>query len=258
QQLSQQHMPRPQRSPLSLQQLLPQSQHQAQAQSQLMAQHQHQQQQHQQQQQHRFYENGRYQYDAANRPATANLPMVHIPSPLGSGPLSVAYSQMPNSASSAVGVNIAGATVGSTVMPSISESNDTTIPFQQTSHTNSREELEWLQFNLRREELDFRKNVFAHEQGLESQRAILEAQRLEIQKREMELEARRVEMQRKQMDIQLESIKSLSTMLSQMVGQIGSFLGGVRLVPDGASNNISSSRRQNTEVTAADEGESLE
>ncbi|KAJ2502466.1 hypothetical protein GGI11_007718, partial [Coemansia sp. RSA 2049] len=89
----------------------------------------------------------------------------------------------------------------------------------------TREELEWLQFNLRREELEFRKSVFAQEQELETKRVRLEERRLDIKRHELELEGKRVDMQQRQVDLQLETMKSMSTMLSQMTKQMGNMLG---------------------------------
>ncbi|KAJ2335753.1 hypothetical protein GGH91_005410 [Coemansia sp. RSA 2671] len=88
----------------------------------------------------------------------------------------------------------------------------------------TREELEWLQFNLRREELEFRKTVFVHEQDLENKRMRIEENRLEVQKKEMDVEAKRIDMQTKQMELQMDSLRSLSGMLSQMVTQMGSLI----------------------------------
>ncbi|KAJ2481822.1 hypothetical protein EV174_003383 [Coemansia sp. RSA 2320] len=95
----------------------------------------------------------------------------------------------------------------------------------ETRHSEAiqgtREELEWLQFRLRREELEFRKMVFVHEQDLEAKRMRVEESRLDVQRREMDIEGRRIEMQAKQMDLQIESLKSMSAMLTQMVSQMG-------------------------------------
>ncbi|KAJ2770945.1 hypothetical protein IWQ57_002431 [Coemansia nantahalensis] len=84
----------------------------------------------------------------------------------------------------------------------------------------TREELEWLQFNLRREELEFRKAAFVREQDLEARRVRLEEQRLENQRRDAELEGERLAVSRRQMDLQVESLKALTTMLEHMVGHM--------------------------------------
>ncbi|KAJ2242322.1 hypothetical protein GGH97_003962, partial [Coemansia sp. RSA 475] len=128
------------------------------------------QQQQQQQLHQRMYENGtRYVFDATGRPTTATLPISHMPmhSP-------------------------ASATAPSNAHPRHSAHLPTTDTAQGT-----REELDWLQFNLRREELEFRKLMFVHDQELETKRMRLEEQRLENQRRETELESKRLDVQRK-------------------------------------------------------------
>ncbi|KAJ1860467.1 hypothetical protein LPJ73_001357 [Coemansia sp. RSA 2703] len=200
QQQQHQHAPRPQRSPMNIQhlQIPPSSQQQ---------QHQH--------QQYRLLENGRYSLDIGTRPATATLPLMPIPSPMGG------VNQVPSSAGHQA--TAAGGSVPVVREPQENNSNSGG-QVQAGMPTGSREELEWLQFNLRREELEFRKNAFAHEQEMETQRVRLESHRLEIQKREMELEAKRIETQQRQMDVQVESLRSLTTMLGQMVGQMGALI----------------------------------
>ncbi|KAJ2563601.1 hypothetical protein GGH12_002465 [Coemansia sp. RSA 1822] len=96
---------------------------------------------------------------------------------------------------------------------------NTTLP---DTTQGTREELDWLQFNLRREELEFRKLMFVHDQELETKRVKLEEQRLENQRRETELESKRLDVQRMQLDTQIESLKSVTSMLGQMVSQMGS------------------------------------
>ncbi|KAJ2079883.1 hypothetical protein GGI16_007696, partial [Coemansia sp. S142-1] len=126
--------------------------------------------------------------------------------------------QAPLSSSTPSGPNMA--------MPSIRESQQDAASAGQHSAAvlGTREELEWLQFNLRREELEFRKTVFVHEQDLENKRIRIEENRLEVQKREMDVEAKRIEMQTKQTELQMDSLRSLSGMLSQMVTQMSSLI----------------------------------
>ncbi|KAJ2656384.1 hypothetical protein IWW48_005061 [Coemansia sp. RSA 1200] len=203
------------------------------------------QQQQQQQQQQRYYENGlKYTYEASSRPSTATLPMMPIASPMGGG--SQAVPPQPTSASSAIPLQHYPQPVtpslpnNNTITNTTTTNNNTTTSggaFQDTnehSHARSvsisavqgtREELEWLQFNLRREELEFRKSVFAQEQELETKRVRLEERRLDIKRHELELEGKRVDMQQRQVDLQLETMKSMSTMLSQMTKQMGNMLG---------------------------------
>ncbi|KAJ1725115.1 hypothetical protein LPJ53_000678 [Coemansia erecta] len=196
----QQHASRLQRSPMNIQhlQILPSSQ---------QTQHQH--------QQYRLLENGRYSLDIGTRPATATLPLMPIPSPMGGV----------GQASSSAGPQAAAAGGAIPIIREPQEnSSNSGGQVQAGMPSGSREELEWLQFNLRREELEFRKNAFAHEQEMETQRVKFESHRLEIQKREMELEAKRIETQQRQMDVQVESLKSLTTMLGQMVSHMGALL----------------------------------
>ncbi|KAJ2413812.1 hypothetical protein H4218_000621 [Coemansia sp. IMI 209128] len=125
--------------------------------------------------------------------------------------------QAPLSSSTPQGANMA--------MPSIRETQDAPGAAQHSAAImGTREELEWLQFNLRREELEFRKTVFVHEQDLENKRMRIEENRLEVQKKEMDVEAKRIDMQTKQMELQMDSLRSLSGMLSQMVTQMGSLI----------------------------------
>ncbi|KAJ2499865.1 hypothetical protein GGH96_003208 [Coemansia sp. RSA 1972] len=182
--LQQQHR---QRSPLLLQQITLQ-----------------QQQQQQQQLHQRMYENGaRYMLDATGRPTTATLPISHMPMH------SPASATAPSMTSHARQRHLA--------LPNTSGPDTDTANVQGT-----REELDWLQFNLRREELEFRKLMFVHDQELETKRVRLEEQRLENQRRETELESKRLDVQRKQLDTQIESLKSVTSMLGQMVSQMGS------------------------------------
>ncbi|KAJ2736081.1 hypothetical protein IW152_001026 [Coemansia sp. BCRC 34962] len=125
--------------------------------------------------------------------------------------------QAPLSSSTPQGPNMA--------MSSIRESQDAQSAGQHSAAIlGTREELEWLQFNLRREELEFRKTVFVHEQDLENKRMQIEENRLEVQKKEMDVEAKRIDMQTKQMELQMDSLRSLSGMLSQMVTQMSSLI----------------------------------
>ncbi|KAJ2476817.1 hypothetical protein IWW47_006280 [Coemansia sp. RSA 2052] len=125
-------------------------------------------------------------------------------------------------------------------MPSIRETLDAPGAGQCSAAVlGTREELEWLQFNLRREELEFRKTVFVHEQDLETKRMRIEESRLEVQKREMDVEAKRIEMQTKQMDLQMNSLHSLTSMLSQMVAQMSSLI-------TAKSGSASKSRRRDS------------
>ncbi|KAJ1749440.1 hypothetical protein LPJ79_003708 [Coemansia sp. RSA 1821] len=184
------HYLHPQRSPLPLQQATMQLQ-----------------------QQQRMYENGaaRMMYDTAGRPSTATLPMMQM-----SMQSPVATSNGPMAA-------------GSMHPHHMPRPHPAQVPasMQETAETPSsgviqgtREELEWLQFNLRREELEFRKVVFAHDKSLEKKRLQLEEQRIENQRREMELEQKRLDVHKQQLDIQIESLKSLTTTLGQMVSQL--------------------------------------
>ncbi|KAJ2702559.1 hypothetical protein FB645_004255 [Coemansia sp. IMI 203386] len=245
QQQQQQHqhgVSRLQRSPMNIQQL------------QLPLQQQHQ--QHQQHQYHRLFDNGRYSLDSGTRPATATLPMMPIPSPMASTNMAqqqqqqLQYQQQQlNSAhgSHISSANLAATTPAAAGMPSIRESMDN-ISGQQAQHSgipsSAREELEWLQFNLRREELEFRKTVFSHEQDLESRRVRLESDRLEIQKKEMELEAKRIDAKQKEMDQHVESFKLMTSMLGQMVSQMGSLLTSV--TANHAASVSASARTQST------------
>ncbi|ORX66850.1 hypothetical protein DL89DRAFT_60827 [Linderina pennispora] len=83
-----------------------------------------------------------------------------------------------------------------------------------------REEIEWLQLNLRREELAFRKQALEQERVLEAQRVRLEERRLEMQAREADLESQRLLVQQKQMDVQVETLKGLTSMLHQTVASL--------------------------------------
>ncbi|KAJ2478242.1 hypothetical protein IWW56_003836 [Coemansia sp. RSA 2131] len=157
------------------------------------------QQQQQQQLHQRMYENGaRYMLDATGRPTTATLPMSHMPM----------HSPASASAQPSMSAHPRHLALPNTALP------DTT--------QGTREELDWLQFNLRREELEFRKLMFVHDQELETKRVKLEEQRLENQRRETELESKRLDVQRMQLDTQIESLKSVTSMLGQMVSQMGS------------------------------------
>ncbi|KAJ2747558.1 hypothetical protein GGI20_000383 [Coemansia sp. BCRC 34301] len=149
-------------------------------------------------------------------------PLASTQSPMGNGiggsatgpPVSM---QPPLSSSTPSAANVA--------MPSIRETLDAPGTGQHSAAVlGTREELEWLQFNLRREELEFRKTVFVHEKDLESKRMRIEETRLDVQKREMEVEAKRIEMQTKQMDLHMDSLRSLTSMLGQMVGQMSTLV----------------------------------
>ncbi|KAJ2816936.1 hypothetical protein GGI24_005569 [Coemansia furcata] len=165
----------------------------------------------------------------------------------GVQPLSSTQSQMSNGVGgSAAGLPISaqgplssGTPSGANMaMPSIRETMDGPGGGHNSpAILGTREELEWLQFNLRREELEFRKTVFVHEQDLESKRMRIEESRLEVQKREMDVEAKRIEMQTKQVELQMDSLRSLSSMLSQMVTQMSSLV---------ASKSSSKSRRRDS------------
>ncbi|KAJ1645886.1 hypothetical protein LPJ64_002593 [Coemansia asiatica] len=190
----------------------------------------------QQQPQNRLFENGRYSLDAGTRPATATLPMMPIHSPMASAGMAQQQQQLQQQIISAHGshipnVNLAATTPAAAGIPSIRESMDG-IGGQQTQQSGIpssgvREELEWLQFNLRREELEFRKTVFSHEQELENRRVKLESDRLEIQKKEMDLEARRIDAKQKELDQHVESFKLMTSLLGQMVSQMSSLLSSV-------------------------------
>ncbi|KAJ2453595.1 hypothetical protein EV183_002120 [Coemansia sp. RSA 2336] len=175
-----------------------------------------QQQQQQQQQQQRMYENGaaRMVYDAAGRPSTATLPMMQMsmqsPVATSNGPLAVSnmhQHHMPRSHPTPANMHEAAETPSSGAIQ------------------GTREELEWLQFNLRREELEFRKVVFTHDKSLEKKRLQLEEQRIEAQRQEMELEKKRLDVHKQQLDIQIESLKSLTATLVEAVSQISTALG---------------------------------
>ncbi|KAJ2818638.1 hypothetical protein IWW50_005746, partial [Coemansia erecta] len=199
-QLTPQHQQQPHRSPLQLQQI---PGHQA--------------------QQQRLYENGsRYAFDGAGRPATATLPMMQMQMP---SPAAAASGQMPASLVSVVHQqqhhHQARQRHASIQATGTHEPQDTV---QGGAVQGTREELDWLQFNLRREELEYRKAMFVHDQELESKRVRLEEHRLENQRREMELESKRLEVQHRQLDMQMESLKSLTSMLGQMVSRLGSAL----------------------------------
>ncbi|KAJ2848152.1 hypothetical protein IWW36_003472 [Coemansia brasiliensis] len=195
------HHHHPQRSPLPLQQATMQLQ-----------------QYQQQQQQQRMYENGssRLVFDTVGRPSTATLPMMQLsmqsPVVATNGPMAVSnvhqHQHVPPRHHP---------TQASTAPPNMQEAAETA---SSGVIQGTREELEWLQFNLRREELDFRKVVFAHDQSLENKRIQLEEYRIENQRREMELESKRLDVHKQQLDIQIESLKSLTSMLGQMVSQM--------------------------------------
>ncbi|KAJ2459158.1 hypothetical protein GGF42_001645 [Coemansia sp. RSA 2424] len=176
--------------------------------------------------------------NSARSVAAGNLqPLAPTQSPMGNGvggsaagpPISA---QPPLSSSTPLAAN--------TSMPSIRETLDVPGAGQYSAAVlGTREELEWLQFNLRREELEFRKTVFVHEQDLETKRMRIEESRLEVQKREMDVEAKRIEMQTKQMDLQMNSLHSLTSMLSQMVTQMSSLI-------TAKSGSASKSRRRDS------------
>ncbi|KAJ2715731.1 hypothetical protein H4R19_001040 [Coemansia spiralis] len=107
-------------------------------------------------------------------------------------------------------VNIAG----------MRDPHDTAMTGPLIGAQGTREELEWLQFSLRREELEFRKQMFVREQDLETRRVRLEEQRLENQRRDADLESERLAVSRRQMDLQVESLKTMTTMLEHMVGHM--------------------------------------
>ncbi|KAJ1845750.1 hypothetical protein LPJ70_002364, partial [Coemansia sp. RSA 2708] len=177
--------------------------------------HHHQQQQHRQrsplplqqftmqqaQQQQRLFENGRFVLDMSGRPSTA-LPMMQVPSPMASLAAQQQQAQQQHRHQAAGTQTGAGEDIVQ----------------------GTREDLEWLQLNLRREELEFRKTMFEHDQELEGKRVRLEEHRLENQRREMDLESKRLDVQRRQLDMQIESLQSLTSMLGQMVSQMGSML----------------------------------
>ncbi|KAI9504272.1 hypothetical protein BX070DRAFT_133474 [Coemansia spiralis] len=182
--------------------------------------------QQQQQQQQRAFENGiRYSYDisATGRPATATLPLMPIASPMGGHavhqPVSASIATQQQHYQQPLTPSAPNASLRDTYehghIRSVSNS----------AILGTREELEWLQFNLRREELEFRKTVFAQEQDIEAKRVRLEERKLDVQKRELELENRRIEMQQQQMDLQMETMKSMSVMLNQMAKQMSGLLG---------------------------------
>ncbi|KAJ1730989.1 hypothetical protein LPJ61_002754 [Coemansia biformis] len=210
--------PQPQRSPLLLQQIT------------------------MQQQQQRVYESGgRYPYDPAGRPSTANLP----PQPLSAAGDNAT---MTTAATAAAAAAMATSQAAGTLHPhlhqvqyfphhqhaqhqqsmapsgnsvaSMRDPHEMTAIAQQGATQGTREELEWLQFSLRREELEFRKMMFVREQELEARRVRVEEQRLENQQREAELESERMAISRQQMDLQVESLKTLTAMLGQMVGHL--------------------------------------
>ncbi|KAJ1907178.1 hypothetical protein LPJ81_000919 [Coemansia sp. IMI 209127] len=190
----------------------------------------------QQLQQQRYYENGtRYTYEMAGRPSTATLPMMlPLASPMGSS--SHGVPPQPASASSAAPLQHHHQhqhypQPPTPSMPNNGSFRDAYDHGHARSVSNpgatqgSREELEWLQFNLRREELEFRKTVFAQEQELEAKRVRLEEHRLDIKRHELDLEGKRFDMQQRQMDLQLETMKSMSTMLDQVTRQMGNMAG---------------------------------
>ncbi|KAJ2550220.1 hypothetical protein EV175_004153, partial [Coemansia sp. RSA 1933] len=205
-----------------------------------------QQQQHPHQQQ-RYYENSsRYTHEMAGRPSTATLPMMlPLASPMGNS--SQAVLTQPASASSAL------PPPPQNYPQQLMANNGPLRDAYDHGHTRSvsnpgaiqgtREELEWLQFNLRREELEFRKTVFAQEQELEAKRVRLEERRLEIKRHELELEGKRADMQRQQMDLQLETMKSMATMLNQMTKQMSSIAEAAPAATDETSSSDSSSKQ---------------
>ncbi|KAJ2398723.1 hypothetical protein GGI23_003075 [Coemansia sp. RSA 2559] len=191
----------------------------------------------QQLQQQRYYENGtRYTYEIAGRPSTATLPMMlPLVSPMGNSSQGVP----PQSASASSAAPLQQQQhqhqyypqPPTPSMPNNGSFRDAYDHDHARSVSNpgaiqgTREELEWLQFNLRREELEFRKTVFAQEQELEIKRVRLEEHRLEIKRHELDLEGKRFDMQQRQMDLQLETMKSMSAMLGQVTRQIGNMAG---------------------------------
>ncbi|KAJ2160504.1 hypothetical protein GGF46_002204 [Coemansia sp. RSA 552] len=211
----------------------------------------------QQAQQQRFLDNsGRYAYDAAVRPSTATLPMIPTHSPIastsgggsGGGPMAATVAltagtqqpwpqQQPQQQPQL--------TANATAHEPDPSSYGTAQQAAPGAVQGTREELEWLQLGLRRDELEFRKMVFVHDQELETKRVRLEEHRLENQRREMELETRRMDVQKRQIDVQIESLKSLTSMLGQMVGQMGTLLGASqsRLGPPDVSSSADAARK---------------
>ncbi|KAJ2613679.1 hypothetical protein H4S08_002067 [Coemansia sp. RSA 1365] len=178
--------------------------------------------QHQQLQQP-HYEGGirQHAYDAGGRPSTVTLPMIPMASP---GPSAGAdpnkHSVAPPTANTQQRHNHQlAATSG------VRDTHDTGCASMTGAVQGTREELDWLQLNLRREELEFRKHVFAKEQELENKRMLLEERRLENQRRETDIERERLGTRRQEVDMQLETLRLLTTLLGRIVGHGESTVG---------------------------------
>ncbi|PIA17036.1 hypothetical protein COEREDRAFT_80753 [Coemansia reversa NRRL 1564] len=177
--------------------------------------------QHQQLQQAHYEGSIRHAYDAGGRPSIVAQPMIPMASPgpsAGAGlsnqsiaPLTANTQQRHNHQLAATG--------------GVRDTHDTGRPSIAGAVQGTREELDWLQFNLRREELEFRKHVFANEQELENKRMLLEERRLENLRRETDLERERLGTRRQEVDMQLETLRSLTTLLGHIVGHGGSTVG---------------------------------
>ncbi|KAJ2808567.1 hypothetical protein H4R20_000797 [Coemansia guatemalensis] len=183
---------------------------------------QHQQPQQPQHQQAHFEGGIRHAYDAGGRPSTATLPMIPMASPgssTGAGASSQSMAPLTANAQQQQQRqhhHQLAATSG------VRDTHDTAASSMSGAVQGTREELDWLQFNLRREELEFRKLVFANEQELENKRMLLEERRLENQRREAELERERLGTRRQEVDMQLETLRSLTALLGRIVGHSGS------------------------------------
>ncbi|KAJ2081486.1 hypothetical protein H4R24_002311 [Coemansia sp. RSA 988] len=197
----------------------------------------HQQSQHQQP---HFEGSIRHAYEVGGRPSTATLPMMPMTSPgtsASAGPSSqpmappTANAQQRHQQQRHQQQQLA-------VTGGVHDSHDTTVSSMAGAVQGTREELDWLQFNLRREELEFRKHVFANEQDLENKRVLLEEHRLENQRRETELERERLGTRRQEVDMQLETLRMLTTLLGRLVGHGGSAVGVPNASPQQPATRI--------------------